>query len=105
MSPSSPSSPRSPPECGFRSFIPADADVRKFPKRSFQPPRDHNQFRSLNGHGNESAADMCSPSHFSKGKTKTEMERAEIFLRVRVGIDSLVKSNRADRYFNTQLLA
>src|SRR5437762_1596475 len=38
----------------------------------------------------------------SKSEAKTEMKRAEIFMRVRVGIDSVVKTDRTDRQFIAQ---
>src|SRR5262245_30311152 len=38
----------------------------------------------------------------SKSKAKAEMKRAEIFERVRIGIDAVVETDRTDRQFVTQ---
>ena len=38
----------------------------------------------------------------SEGKPETEMERAVVFVRVRVGIEAVIQSNRTDGQFVTQ---
>src|SRR5205823_11550797 len=41
-------------------------------------------------------------AYSSEGKTKTEMECADVFARLPVGINSIIEPNRADRQFVTQ---
>ena len=38
-------------------------------------------------------------NHASKGETKTEMERAEILVLARIGIDAVIEADRANGKF------
>src|ERR1041384_6852868 len=61
---------------------------------------------SLEGANEHWRADRLPASRYlSKGKAKAEMERAEIFIRVRIGIHAVVETNRTNRQLVTQTCA